>query len=127
MRCFDHPDVEAVGLCKSCGKGLCVRCAHDLARGLACRDRCEQDVRDLIALTAHGLRTSARSDSALGASRQALHGSAWLLMAIGGGTLFAGFVLEALLVLGLLGGVCLIFGALLLAVARRMPEPDEPS
>ncbi|MEZ5426327.1 MAG: hypothetical protein R2747_08690 [Pyrinomonadaceae bacterium] len=36
MRCFNHPDVEAVGSCKSCCKGLCAGCATDLGHGLAC-------------------------------------------------------------------------------------------
>jgi hypothetical protein len=27
MRCFYHHDKEAVGSCKSCGKGLCPECA----------------------------------------------------------------------------------------------------
>ncbi len=48
MKCFDHADVDAVGLCKSCGKGLCKRCAVDLGEGLACADSCELAVRDLI-------------------------------------------------------------------------------
>jgi len=50
MRCFYHQDREAVGGCKSCGKGLCAECAVNLGKGLACRDRCEPDVQALIAL-----------------------------------------------------------------------------
>lgn len=38
MRCFNHPDVEAVGSCKTCCKGLCRTCAVDLGHGLSCRD-----------------------------------------------------------------------------------------
>lgn len=37
-----------MGLCKSCGKGLCRACAVDLGQGLACADSCEVDVRDMI-------------------------------------------------------------------------------
>ena len=44
MRCFYHPESEAVGICKSCQKGVCPACAADLGKGLACRERCESDV-----------------------------------------------------------------------------------
>jgi hypothetical protein len=50
MRCFYHQDKEAVGSCKSCGKALCVECAVDLAKGLACRNRCEERVHAIIEL-----------------------------------------------------------------------------
>jgi hypothetical protein len=48
VKCFHHPADDAVGLCKSCGKGLCKTCAVDLGEGLACADSCEVAVRDLI-------------------------------------------------------------------------------
>jgi hypothetical protein len=50
MGCFYHHDKEAVGFCKSCGKALCVECAVDLGKGLACRNRCEESVRAIIEL-----------------------------------------------------------------------------
>ena len=48
MRCFYHEDREAVGICQSCGKSVCRKCAVDLIKGLACRGHCEADVRLLI-------------------------------------------------------------------------------
>ncbi len=47
MRCFYHPAVEAVGICKSCHRGLCVDCAAPVSNGLACRGRCEAEVEAL--------------------------------------------------------------------------------
>lgn len=44
MRCFYHREVEAVGTCKSCGRGLCPDCAAEVGAGLACRSRCEGEV-----------------------------------------------------------------------------------
>jgi hypothetical protein len=44
MHCFYHRDVEAVATCKSCGRGLCPDCAHDVGNGLACMNRCEAEV-----------------------------------------------------------------------------------
>lgn len=50
MSCFYHHERDSVGGCKSCGKNLCPECAVDLGRGLACRGRCEEDVRALFGL-----------------------------------------------------------------------------
>jgi hypothetical protein len=44
MKCFYHPDTDAVALCKSCNRGLCPACSAEVAPGLACRGRCEADV-----------------------------------------------------------------------------------
>ena len=45
MNCFQHPQTTAVGLCKHCSRGLCQECAHDEGFGLACKDRCEGEVK----------------------------------------------------------------------------------
>ncbi len=42
MNCFNHRDVPAVGLCKSCLKGLCPDCAVEIVNGLACKGACEE-------------------------------------------------------------------------------------
>jgi len=45
MKCFNHPDVDAVGICKQCNKGICVSCAADLDCGaLACKNKHEREV-----------------------------------------------------------------------------------
>ena len=38
MKCFYHPPVDAVGICKNCQRGLCPGCASERDGGLACRD-----------------------------------------------------------------------------------------
>ena len=45
MRCFYHTEAEAVGICKTCNKGLCRECAAEVGNGLACVGRCEEEVR----------------------------------------------------------------------------------
>ena len=50
MRCFNHPDKDAVGICKHCNKGLCPDCLSDLGHGLACRDSHERDVENINTL-----------------------------------------------------------------------------
>ena len=47
MHCFYHQDIDAVAVCKNCGRGLCVTCAVDIGNGLACQNRCEDEARAL--------------------------------------------------------------------------------
>jgi len=44
MRCFNHSDRDASGICKACGKGLCTDCAVDLGHGLSCRGDHEERI-----------------------------------------------------------------------------------
>ena len=60
MKCFAHQSVDAIGLCKNCGKGLCSSCAKDLQFALSCSDSCE---RELMAVRAQILRSRALLDT----------------------------------------------------------------
>ncbi len=60
MRCFYHADREAVGTCKSCGRGLCRECAVEFPKGLACRGRCEADAEALIQLIDRNIQLSSK-------------------------------------------------------------------
>jgi hypothetical protein len=64
VRCWSHPDVDAVGLCKACGKGVCKQCAVDLGLGLACANSCEVAARDLIVQIAVSRQTLVATPSA---------------------------------------------------------------
>ena len=44
MKCFHHPERDAVAVCKSCHRGLCPDCAADVPPGVACRGKCEDEV-----------------------------------------------------------------------------------
>ena len=47
MRCYQHQDVEAVGVCGSCLKGVCPACATQMERGsLACSDACAERIQE---------------------------------------------------------------------------------
>jgi hypothetical protein len=152
VRCFYHQDKDAVGTCKSCGKGICIACAVDLGQGLACRSRCEEASRAIIALISRNIQLSTGSPSAqvLSPMRQvappaqphayvALHLAShirsarrfqWLL-----GTLFllvafillaAGFV-QGFLLFNILGAVLLLFGAAtLFQIKRSSKKPRLP-
>ena len=45
MNCYYQPNTPAIGVCKSCGRGLSIEYATDVGNGLACKDKCEDRVR----------------------------------------------------------------------------------
>ncbi len=50
MKCFNHPEIDAVALCKHCSKGLCIDCSIDLGHGVACKGIHEEQVESVNAL-----------------------------------------------------------------------------
>jgi len=42
MKCFYHQEIDAVGVCRHCFKGICKECAVDFTDGIACKGTCEQ-------------------------------------------------------------------------------------
>lgn len=47
MKCYNHHQVDAVGICKNCSKGICTECLVDVGNGIACKSTCEQEVRNI--------------------------------------------------------------------------------
>ena len=45
MKCFNHPLVEAVGICKNCSKGICHACLTEVKNGIACTSTCVEEVK----------------------------------------------------------------------------------
>jgi hypothetical protein len=144
MLCFYHQEKEAVGICKSCGKGVCVECAVDLGKGLACRSRCEESARAIIALVDRNIQLStvvpmvqivppspptrtptqapdyvaARLSYHIRSTRQFQWrlGALYLFVGV---TLAVAGVMQALMLLGFLGLCFLVFGAITLIQAQR--------
>ena len=48
MKCFTHPGADAVGIGKHCNKGVGLDCAVDVGGGIACKGKCESQVKVLI-------------------------------------------------------------------------------
>lgn len=61
MKCFYHPQSDAVGLCKHCQRGLCPACACERDGGLACRDRHESQVDQVTALIRRNVQVGVKS------------------------------------------------------------------
>jgi hypothetical protein len=83
VNCFYHPGVCAVGICKSCGKGLCPDCATDLGKGLACRNQCEADVTALRELTARNIRNAPAYERIVRSNRGAQYAGATFFILTG--------------------------------------------
>jgi hypothetical protein len=40
MECFHHVNVDALAVCRHCGRGICKECAREGAGGLTCSEEC---------------------------------------------------------------------------------------
>jgi hypothetical protein len=47
MNCYYSLEKPAIGICKSCGRGISMEFATDVGNGLACKDHCEERVKTL--------------------------------------------------------------------------------
>ena len=119
MKCYYHQARDAVGLCKSCNKGLCSDCATDVGNGLACRDRCEEQVRVLNTVVDFTVRTMPATESAF-------RGTRWTSLGIGLLSLIAGVIFVVVGVSDAKSRGAILFGAVLigfsligLAISRR--------
>ena len=63
MNCYYHTNQPAVGICKHCQRGLCIACTAEVSDSLACKNRHEEQVRNLNALTERNLLQAKRVGS----------------------------------------------------------------
>lgn len=47
MNCYIHTNNQSVGICKACQKAVCKECAIDTGRGVACSEKCAEEVKVL--------------------------------------------------------------------------------
>lgn len=87
MRCYYHPEVEAIGVCKNCYKGIRDESAAEVGGGLACRGRCEQKVQAINDLVARNVAAYPRS------ARLQVHNAIWTAVS---GVVFGAYGLVAL-------------------------------
>jgi len=132
MNCFYHPTIVAVGICKSCSKGLCPVCAADLGKGLACKGRCEEDVKAVTELIDRGIKRAPINEHILKTARSNRYLGAIFYLAFG--SLFIGFGIyryflegmgEPVVFFGAMGVGFLIFGLVILRKTIRFPQSDK--
>jgi hypothetical protein len=115
MRCFNHHDVDAVGTCRACGRGLCPNCVAEVEKAVACRNRCESDVATILAINRNSLQYAR-------GTKQAHYLAPLMIIILGGvmaalGLTYRGFDLA---ILG--GGVAMVLGAALAVVQYRIAK-----
>jgi hypothetical protein len=47
MYCFQHQNQNAVGICRSCAKAICISCVKDTGRGVVCSESCETELKEI--------------------------------------------------------------------------------
>lgn len=113
MRCFVHQEVEAVGTCRACNKGLCPSCAVDLGHSISCKGACEikaNTINGQLAKNAVVLQTQRRNK---------LYAP---LFFIAMGVVFGAFSQDGKSVWNMgtvMGGVFVIFGIVLAVLSHR--------
>ena len=127
MECYYHEGRAAAGSCRSCLKGLCRACAVDLERGLACRDRCEDAVRALVATIDQSVRYRGVSGGFLSTARGLWVGLAVVALFAGGFVTLWGLSLPAFRELALLGLPFFALGLLTLRSARSLGREGSAS
>ena len=121
MHCFYHRDKDAVGTCKSCGKGLCAECAVDLGKGLACRGRCEADVHAIISLVDRNIQLQPTTTRLIQAGNSARVAGSLFFLVTGVVFLVFGLTSEREMTFVTILGVCfLAYGLFVFLWSRRL-------
>jgi predicted Fe-S protein YdhL (DUF1289 family) len=109
MNCFYHPDKPAVGLCKHCQRGLCSDCAALVDDVLACKDRHEGQVHELLELSKQNILRSKRAGSDY-VRNTIFYGSVGVLFTVFGASQIKWLGLQAIVYLII--GLALLWAAL---------------
>jgi hypothetical protein len=64
MKCYNHPGIDAVAVCRSCGRALCQDCTTEVGLSCSCKGRCESIVATMNDLVQRG-RTAYQKTSTL--------------------------------------------------------------
>lgn len=56
MECYSHPAVQAVGVCKTCGKAVCRTCLIDSGLYVTCSEACQKEAADVHEMNQRGKR-----------------------------------------------------------------------
>ena len=104
MKCYNHPDVDALGICKNCNKGLCKGCLTEIENGIACTSTCIEEVKLINSLIS-------RSKKSYGTASGAYSRNGWIYIGLGIVFIIFGLTTEGLAVfLSGTGSIFLIGG-----------------
>jgi hypothetical protein len=121
MKCFNHEKIDAVGVCRSCGRGLCRDCIAEVGLSCSCKGECEEVVATMNDLVERG-RTSYQKISGAQLRFGIVFGLVGVILLVFAGVSFAdaqsgtGYYLLALAI------PLLVLGALMIYAAKRLRE-----
>ena len=49
MKCFNHRDMDAIAVCRHCGRALCSACVNDVGGIASCKGKCEAEAAATLA------------------------------------------------------------------------------
>ena len=119
MKCFYDPTQDAVGTCKSCQRGLSFPYLTEMKKGLACKDRCEEDAAALIAHIERNLIASATANQIMRRDSGTRYGSGVFLLLMGLVFVFTGYSDKHISFLFYMGVGFTVYGAWTLVRAAR--------
>ncbi len=122
MKCFYHNDKDAIGICKSCEKGLCKDCAVDLGKGLACKNQCEEEVENLISYTKRNIQDTSKTEKIIDAGKTGMFLTSLFNMILGIAFIIWGLVSNGISFISIIGGLFVVYGIITLIRNLRVPE-----
>ena len=104
MKCSYHHNIDAIGLCRYCLRGVCPECAAEFPEGLACRGKHEESAKQLQSyVDSYAQRQSAHRNEIKRYSNQVILTTCFYLLI--GGTLAAIGLRQAEDAIGLLSRI----------------------
>ena len=108
MKCYNHHDRDAFGICKSCGKGLCLDCIEIHEGNVVCKN--SKECKDIVSVSLIGLK-NLRNVYYSKEQKKNIAIGIWILLLLGV-TLFVAFFIS-------FNYVYLIFSLVLLMLGVR--------
>jgi hypothetical protein len=124
VKCF-YSGADAIGTCKSCGRGLSLEYAAEFPRGLACKNRCEKDVETLIALIERNIRLSATTTSLVKGSGGATAVSGFFFLFMGVVFLYFGIFETKITLFTLMGSGFVVYAIYMLMRANSLRKMNQ--
>jgi hypothetical protein len=125
MKCFDHPETDAVAVCMVCGKGCCRACAADLGRVVCCKGRCEVEARRMTDLRDFSFAQPSMTESRMKWAAAAQTRGAAFIMLLGAAFMAFGALNPQFRIVIGLGALFSAYGLWILVRGRRRDESNQ--
>lgn len=120
MKCFNHTSIDAVALCKSCGKSICHDCLEEIENGIACKGTCVQRAIEINEMTDKTIKMMPSTENIM----KSTGSFAGPLFFLASGTIFSVVGLKELDFIFYLGVVFLLYGIYNLVVALKRRQEN---